>query len=123
MYILVTPSLKMRSSFLHLFTLVLVAVLAFTMEVRFDNVSTYTHDSISVNIGNVAYAATPDCTKNPPDPGCANAPQESVWIKNAVDALNAILGFMTFLITPLIALAGWLLSPDWTRGDLFGLNV
>ncbi len=130
MYILVTPSLKMRSSFLHFCTLLLVTVLAFTMEVRFDHTSTMRDILSSTHIGSEVYAANTAVEQarlleanGVYDPPAAKPPQESQWIKDAVDALNAILGLMTFLITPLIALAGWLLSPDWTRGDLFGLNI
>lgn len=43
-----------------------------------------------------------------------------------VDALASLLNVgvatLTFLITPLIMLAGWLLSPDWTFGDIFLLR-
>jgi hypothetical protein len=29
---------------------------------------------------------------------------------------------VTMLVSPAIMLAGWLMSPDWTSGDLFGLR-
>ena len=34
-----------------------------------------------------------------------------------------MLGFVTLLISPAILFAGWLMSPDWTSGDLFGLRT
>lgn len=39
-----------------------------------------------------------------------------------ISFLNLGIGVLTFLITPLIMLAGWLLSPDWTFGEIFGLR-
>lgn len=41
---------------------------------------------------------------------------------SAIEILNFLIGIFSFLISPLIALAGWLLSPDWTMGDIFGLR-
>ena len=43
-------------------------------------------------------------------------------IGNIVQIFNLIFLLMTFLMTPAIVLAGWLLSPDWTMGDFFGLR-
>ena len=37
--------------------------------------------------------------------------------------INVILGLLTALVSPLIMLASWLMSPDWTSGDLFGLRA
>lgn len=39
-----------------------------------------------------------------------------------VDVLNIILSVMSFVMTPIIMLAGWLLSPDWTFGDVFNMR-
>jgi hypothetical protein len=36
--------------------------------------------------------------------------------------LNQALYALTFLVSPAIMLAGWLMSPDWTTGDLFGIR-
>jgi hypothetical protein len=43
-------------------------------------------------------------------------------INSIISVLNLGIGVLTFLITPLIMLAGWLLSPDWTFGEIFGLR-
>jgi len=43
-------------------------------------------------------------------------------VATLVSIANLAIGVLTFLITPLIMLAGWLLSPDWTFGDIFGLR-
>lgn len=40
-------------------------------------------------------------------------------INSIISFLNLGVGILTFLITPLIMLAGWLLSPDWTFGEVF----
>jgi hypothetical protein len=42
---------------------------------------------------------------------------------NVVAAINFILAALTILISPAIILASWLMSPDWTSGDLFGLRT
>lgn len=36
--------------------------------------------------------------------------------------VNLLLDLLTILVTPAIMLAGWLISPDWTSGDLFNLR-
>lgn len=43
-------------------------------------------------------------------------------VESLVSLMNVGIGTLTFLITPLIMLAGWLLSPDWTFGEVFGLR-
>ncbi len=43
-------------------------------------------------------------------------------INSLIIGLNLIIEVITFLITPLIMLAGWLLSPDWTFGEIFWLR-
>lgn len=39
-----------------------------------------------------------------------------------VAAINIILNILTIIVTPAIMLATWLMSPDWTAGDIFGLR-
>jgi hypothetical protein len=41
---------------------------------------------------------------------------------NIAAGLNIALGIVTVIVSPAIMLAGWLMSPDWTSGDLFGLR-
>ena len=43
-------------------------------------------------------------------------------INSIISFFNLGIGVLTFCITPLIMLAGWLLSPDWTFGEIFGLR-
>ena len=38
---------------------------------------------------------------------------------NIVAALNIALSVVTVIVSPAIMFAGWLMSPDWTSGDLF----
>jgi hypothetical protein len=109
---------------IQLTSLILISLVAFTLDISIGDEGV---KGVEISMVSESYAAgwaTP-CTGTNTPAWCTpvSGTEESVWLKNAVDALNAILGFMTFLITPLIALAGWLLSPDWTRGDLFGLNI
>lgn len=35
---------------------------------------------------------------------------------------NIVLGLLTAIVSPAILFAGWLMSPDWTSGDLFGIR-
>lgn len=45
----------------------------------------------------------------------ANDPQnDSDLVRAIVQVLNFIFTVITFLLTPAVILAGWLLSPDWT---------
>lgn len=39
-----------------------------------------------------------------------------------VQIMNLFFVVLTLLMTPAIIMAGWLLSPDWTMGDFFGLR-
>lgn len=43
-------------------------------------------------------------------------------LNSLVAGLNIILDLLTILVSPAIMLAGWLMSPDWTSGDLFGIR-
>ncbi len=40
-----------------------------------------------------------------------------------IDVINSLLGILTAIVSPVIMLASWLMSPDWTSGDLFGLRA
>lgn len=39
-----------------------------------------------------------------------------------IEYLNMAMGVITAICAPAIILASWLMSPDWTSGDLFGLR-
>lgn len=52
----------------------------------------------------------------------ADVSQDSDVIEAIVQVLNLVFTIITFLLTPAIILCGWLLSPDWTMGDFFGLR-
>jgi hypothetical protein len=41
---------------------------------------------------------------------------------STTDIWNLIIKSLTLLVVPFAMLAGWLLSPEWTSGDLFGLR-
>ncbi len=43
-------------------------------------------------------------------------------LNTLVAAVNVMLGIVTIIVTPAIMLASWLMSPDWTAGDLFGIR-
>jgi hypothetical protein len=42
---------------------------------------------------------------------------------SVAEGLNMILGIISIVVSPAVMLAGWLMSPDWTSGDLFGLRA
>ncbi len=81
----------------------------------------YFVSSISIN---QTYAAD-DCNwPNPPVP-CLDAWQNAEiqkMLNTLVAAVNVMLGIVTIIVTPAIMLASWLMSPDWTAGDLFGIR-
>ena len=39
-----------------------------------------------------------------------------------IQGMNLVFAMVTALLTPAVILAGWLLTPDWTMGDFFGLR-
>jgi len=39
-----------------------------------------------------------------------------------VTIINELISLLSYVLAPLVMLAGWLLSPDWTFGDIFGLR-
>ena len=43
-------------------------------------------------------------------------------LNTLVAAINIILNILTIMVSPAIMLASWLMSPDWTSGDLFGIR-
>lgn len=43
-------------------------------------------------------------------------------MNNVVVILNTALAVITMLVSPIIMFAGWLMSPDWVTGDMFGLR-
>lgn len=43
-------------------------------------------------------------------------------LQTVVSFVNTILSILTIVVTPAIVLASWLMSPDWTTGDLFNLR-
>lgn len=65
---------------------------------------------------NVTYAA--EETKKPDDASVKAMEKYN----GMIDVLNIALGVLNVIVSPVILFAGWLLSPDWTSGDLFGLR-
>lgn len=43
-------------------------------------------------------------------------------LNGLVAGLNIILSILTIIVTPAMILASWLMSPDWTSGDLFQIR-
>ncbi|MBC7498553.1 hypothetical protein H7170_02815 [Candidatus Gracilibacteria bacterium] len=67
-------------------------------------------------------AAGAASTASAPCESTASADQLKMW-NSLIDGLNIILGIITAIVSPAIMFAGWLMSPDWTSGDLFGLRT
>ena len=42
---------------------------------------------------------------------------------NLINTINIIFAVLSALITPIILFVWWLMSPDWTSGDIFGLRA
>lgn len=47
---------------------------------------------------------------------------DSEMMQNIVSFMNVVFAMITALLTPAVILAWWLLTPDWTMGDFFGLR-
>lgn len=43
-------------------------------------------------------------------------------LNTLVAGINILLNILTIIVSPAIMLASWLMSPDWTAGDLFGIR-
>lgn len=43
-------------------------------------------------------------------------------LNSLLAGLNIFLAIVTIFVSPAIMFAGWLMSPDWTSGDLFGIR-
>jgi hypothetical protein len=43
-------------------------------------------------------------------------------IEAIIQLMNIVFAMISALLTPAVILAGWLLTPDWTMGDFFGLR-
>ena len=41
---------------------------------------------------------------------------------NGIDIINSLFVVLSFIMTPLIMLAGWLMDPTWTMGDAFNMR-
>lgn len=46
---------------------------------------------------------------------------KKVW-DTAIDILNIAFLVLSTLVSPVILFAGWLMSPDWTSGDIFNMR-
>ncbi|MDD2486818.1 MAG: hypothetical protein PHS92_00400 [Candidatus Gracilibacteria bacterium] len=46
----------------------------------------------------------------------------STTINGAIDILNGVISIVALISQPLVMFIGWLLSPDWTFGDIIGLR-
>jgi hypothetical protein len=59
-------------------------------------------------------------------PGVTKPADQSTEMKKMLDSIiagaNVILWILTIAVSPAIMFAWWLMSPDWTSGDLFGLR-
>lgn len=44
------------------------------------------------------------------------------WINTAIEWLNWVMSVITFIVHPLVMFVWWLLSPDWTYGDIIWLR-
>jgi hypothetical protein len=55
-------------------------------------------------------------------PGSTSNEIEKLYASVA-EWMNIILGLISIIVSPAVMFAGWLMSPDWTSGDLFGLRA
>ena len=48
--------------------------------------------------------------------------KEKEMLNGIIGGVNVALSIVTIIVTPAIILASWLMSPDWTSGDLFNMR-
>ncbi len=65
--------------------------------------------------------AAPQCG-GPNQAKCTTDQEMLIMYNKLVAAINIFLEILSFIVSPAIMLAGWLMSPDWTSGDLFNLR-
>lgn len=53
---------------------------------------------------------------------CFAGTENSDAVEMILQVMEIIFALISALLTPAVILAGWLLSPDWTMGDFFGLR-
>ncbi len=102
------------------FLLTLVGVVGFFGNVEFKS-STSGIEIHKLSFVNVGYAVCADGTVVGPCSEAKNPQDEEMrkMMNSILAGLNLILGFLTIIVSPAIVLAGWLMSPDWTSGDVF----
>lgn len=59
--------------------------------------------------------------KTIPSTGTQNAEIQKM-LNTLVAGVNIVLSILTIIVSPAIMLASWLMSPDWTAGEIFGLR-
>lgn len=108
----------------------IMALGAFFGDLQID-IGTQTESRIAISYdGNGVYAAfTGPCPEWQVawETKCEVAPtkpadQVEKW-NGVIDTLNMALAVISALVSPVILFVGWLMSPDWTSGDLFGLRT
>ncbi|EKD29290.1 MAG: hypothetical protein ACD_78C00454G0004 [uncultured bacterium (gcode 4)] len=78
--------------------------------------------SLSQGGWNVAVAVTPADGVATPGANDKKAEPINAAMDGLIDVYNMGIELLSIIITPLIMLAGWLLSPDWTFGEIFWLR-
>ena len=68
-----------------------------------------------------AYAETTNATPSPAG-ATASATTAATSSTAAASGVNGIIEVVMMVFLPATILAGWLLSPDWTFGEIFGLR-
>ncbi|MBX9809423.1 hypothetical protein K2X92_03485, partial [Candidatus Gracilibacteria bacterium] len=82
--------------------------------------STYSADPVDPYANETAKFARQG---NPPTKTSATSQATIDMYNNAIVAINGLLAVLSALVSPIILFVGWLMSPDWTTGDLFQLRT
>jgi hypothetical protein len=75
--------------------------------------------------GNTAYAAEPCKEGQTPEKDKCTPVASTEQLKNwnsVIDGINMLTMILSTIISPIILFVGWLMSPDWTSGDIFGMR-
>ncbi|MDP2103765.1 MAG: hypothetical protein Q8K26_02490, partial [Candidatus Gracilibacteria bacterium] len=102
----------------------LLGVFVVGLFVSIGEVSINQGGTLSLSQGGISTVAAAEPAGGAVTPGANDKKAEPVnaAIDGLIDVYNMGIELLSIIITPLIMLAGWLLSPDWTFGDIFGLR-
>jgi len=105
-----------------MFTKILTSTLLFLVAIGGFFVSVEKNDSITNILPQITFEINQIYAADDPAKKNNTSIEMKEMYNKLVAALNIVLAALSFIIMPAIILASWLMSPDWTSGDAFGLR-